>query len=277
MPAAWARRWPGAGAADHAAEGQQPGGRRLGHPRRGRRHPARAARRRRAAGHPGARLGRGLRRPRAAGAPRARADRRRRGHAGRDAPRGRGRARGGRLRTRSALEAKEGLALLNGTQLSTALALEGLFRAETLLGTAITAGALSVEGLAGSYTPFDDRIHAARGLPPQREVAARFRAPADRQRDPLQPRGLRPRAGSLRRALHAAGLRRRRSDAGACARVLEAEANGVSDNPLVFGEDVLSGGNFHAAPSASSRTSWRSPSRNSAACRSAASTCWRAG
>jgi histidine ammonia-lyase len=146
------------------------------------------------------------------------------------------------------LEAKEGLALLNGTQLSTALALEGLFRAENLLGTAITAGALSIEGLAGSYTPFDDRIHAARGLATQREVAARFRrlltdseihsshVDCDRVQDPYAVRCMPQVFGAV-----AATLRHARE-------VLEAEANGVSDNPLVFDEDVLSGGNFHAAP-----------------------------
>jgi histidine ammonia-lyase len=146
------------------------------------------------------------------------------------------------------LAAKEGLALLNGTQLSLALAIDGLFRAETLLGTAITAGALSVEGLAGSYTPFDDRIHAARGLAPQRAMAARFRellteseihsghADCDRVQDPYSVRCMPQVYGAV-----AATLRHARE-------VLGAEANGVSDNPLVFGEDVLSGGNFHAAP-----------------------------
>jgi histidine ammonia-lyase len=146
------------------------------------------------------------------------------------------------------LEAKEGLALLNGTQLSTALAIEGLFRAETLLGTAIAAGALSVEGLAGSYTPFDDRIHAARGLAPQRDVAARFRAlltdseihsshvGCDRVQDPYAVRCMPQVFGAVAATL------------GHAREVLEAEANGVSDNPLVFGADVLSGGNFHAAP-----------------------------
>jgi histidine ammonia-lyase len=146
------------------------------------------------------------------------------------------------------LEAKEGLALLNGTQLSTALAIEGLFRAETLLGTAITAGALSVEGLAGSYTPFDDRIQAARGLAPQREVAARFRrlltdseihsshVDCDRVQDPYAVRCMPQVYGAV-----AATLAHARE-------VLEAEANGVSDNPLVFDDEVLSGGNFHAAP-----------------------------
>ena len=146
------------------------------------------------------------------------------------------------------LEAKEGLALLNGTQLSTALAIEGLFRGETLLGTAITSGALSVEGLAGSYTPFDDRIHAARGLAPQREVATRFRrlltdseihsshVACDRVQDPYAVRCMPQVFGAVAATL------------GHAREVLEAEANGASDNPLVFGEDVLSGGNFHAAP-----------------------------
>lgn len=151
-------------------------------------------------------------------------------------------------RTPVELEAKEGLALLNGTQLSTALAIEGLFRAEALLGTSITAGALSVEALAGSYTPFDDRIHAARGLAPQREVAARFRelltdseihashVDCDRVQDPYAVRCMPQVFGAVAATI------------GHAREVLEAEANGVSDNPLVFGEDVLSGGNFHAAP-----------------------------
>lgn len=146
------------------------------------------------------------------------------------------------------LEAKEGLALLNGTQLSTALALEGLFQAENLLGASVTAGALSVEGLAGSYTPFDDRIHAARRLVPQREIAARFRRlltdseihasheSCDRVQDPYSVRCMPQVLGAVDATLAHARA------------VLEAEANGVSDNPLVFDDDVLSGGNFHAAP-----------------------------
>jgi histidine ammonia-lyase len=146
------------------------------------------------------------------------------------------------------LETKEGLALLNGTQLSAALAIEGLFRAEGLLSTAITTGAMSVEGLAGSFTPFDDRIHVVRGLPPQRQVAARFRAlltdseihsshaDCDRVQDPYAVRCMPQVYGAV-----AATLAHARE-------VLEAEANGVSDNPLVFAEEVLSGGNFHAAP-----------------------------
>jgi histidine ammonia-lyase len=68
------------------------------------------------------------------------------------------------------LQAKEGLALLNGTQLSLALALEGLMRAERLLDAAIVCCAITVEGLAGSHSPFDDRIQRASRLPGQIEV-----------------------------------------------------------------------------------------------------------
>ncbi len=146
------------------------------------------------------------------------------------------------------LEAKEGLALLNGTQASTALALEGYRLADLLLDTAIVAGSLTVEGLAGSFAPFDPRIHAARGLAGQTRIAARFRQwlthseinasheDCDRVQDPYAVRCMPQVMGAVADTLaHAAG-------------VLEAEANGVSDNPLVFGDDVLSGGNFHAAP-----------------------------
>lgn len=146
------------------------------------------------------------------------------------------------------LEAKEGLALLNGTQVSAALAIEGLARCETLLGTAITAGALTIEGLAGSYTPFDARIHEARNLKSQQDVAARFRdllteseihrdhAACDRVQDPYAVRCMPQVYGAVAETLDHAW------------RVLSAECNAVSDNPLIFGEDVLSGGNFHAEP-----------------------------
>jgi len=146
------------------------------------------------------------------------------------------------------LEAKEGLALLNGTQVSTALAIEGWRLADRLLAASITAGALSVDGLAGSFVPFDARIHEARGLAGQQAVAARFRrlldgseiheshVNCDRVQDPYAVRCMPQVFGAVADTLsHAAG-------------VLEAEANGVSDNPLVFGDDVLSGGNFHAEP-----------------------------
>ncbi len=151
---------------------------------------------------------------------------------------------------RLVLGPKEGLALLNGTQVSTALALEGLFAAEDLLIGSIVSGAMAVDAALGSRAPFDARIHEARGQPAQVAIAAAFRAVlgeseigrshenCDRVQDPYSLR-CQPQVG------------------GAClqqvqdaARVLGIEANGVSDNPLVFGAEgeVLSGGNFHAEP-----------------------------
>ena len=146
------------------------------------------------------------------------------------------------------LEAKEGLALLNGTQLSAALAIEGLLRAQNLLHSAIVVGALTVDALAGSYTPFDARIHSARGLPGQNHVAECFRRlltdseikrsheNCDRVQDPYAVRCMPQVLGAVADTLTHARL------------VLQAECNGVSDNPLIFGEEILSGGNFHAAP-----------------------------
>ncbi|MFN3565024.1 MAG: histidine ammonia-lyase [Burkholderiaceae bacterium] len=150
-----------------------------------------------------------------------------------------------------ALEAKEGLALLNGTQVSTAIALRGLLRAEQVFAAAVVAGALSVDAAKGSDDPFDERIQRVRGHVGQIEVARLYR-------------GLL--AGSAIRASHRFGddrvqdpysLRCQPQVMGAClelirnaAATLLAEANAVSDNPLVFAEDgaVLSGGNFHAEP-----------------------------
>ena len=146
------------------------------------------------------------------------------------------------------LEAKEGLALLNGTQLSAALAVEGTLQADNLMHSAIVVGALTVDALAGSYTPFDARIHAARGLAGQIYVAECFRKVltdseirrshenCDRVQDPYAVRCMPQVLGAV-------------ADTVTHARdVLEAECNGVSDNPLIFGQDILSGGNFHAAP-----------------------------
>ncbi|PZN32933.1 MAG: histidine ammonia-lyase [Proteobacteria bacterium] len=147
-----------------------------------------------------------------------------------------------------ALEAKEGLALINGTQLSLALALEGLLRAQRLLDSAIVIGALTVDGLAGSYTPFDARIHEASRSPHQMEVARRFRLlltesaihrdheNCDRVQDPYAVRCMPQVFGAVEGVLDHARA------------VLGAAINGVSDNPLIFGEDILSGGNFHAEP-----------------------------
>jgi histidine ammonia-lyase len=146
---------------------------------------------------------------------------------------------------------KEGLALLNGTQVSTALALHGLFATRNLFAAALVAGAMSVDAAMGSDTPFDERIHVLRGQPGQIEVAAIYR-------------GLL--AGSEIRASHLTGddkvqdpysLRCQPQVMGACldvmngaARTLLVEANGVTDNPLVFPgtDESLSGGNFHAEP-----------------------------
>ena len=153
------------------------------------------------------------------------------------------------------LAPKEGLALLNGTQVSTALAIHGLFQIENAFAAAMVAGAMSVDAAMGSDTPFDARIHELRGQPGQIRTGEIYRALL---------------AGSQIRNSHLVGddkvqdpysLRCQPQVMGACldvmqsaARTLEIEANGVTDNPLVFpgigngADEVLSGGNFHAEP-----------------------------
>jgi histidine ammonia-lyase len=145
------------------------------------------------------------------------------------------------------LGAKEGLALLNGTQVSTALALDGLHRAQRVFEAALIAGAMSVDAALGSDVPFEPRINQVRGHPGQQRVAERLH-------------GLL--AGSAIRASHLQcervqdpySLRCQPQVMGPCLELLEEaratllrEANGVSDNPLVFPSDgaILSGGNFH--------------------------------
>lgn len=148
------------------------------------------------------------------------------------------------------LEPKEGLALLNGTQVSTALALAAVFRTENILAAALAAGAMSSDAIKGSDTPFDKRIQSVRGHGGQIAVA-----------------------GVLRELMHGSEIRASHLDCprvqdpysircqpqvvGACldvlrhvCSVLETEANAVTDNPLVFADSraVLSGGNFHAEP-----------------------------
>lgn len=149
-----------------------------------------------------------------------------------------------------ALEPKEGLALVNGTQVSTALALAGLFAAEDLLSAAVMAGAMSVEAIAGSHVPFDERIHAIRGQRGQQILAGAYRrilrgsqivashVDCGRVQDPYCMR--------CQPQVMGACLDVMRSAAG----VLEIEANAVTDNPLVFPDsgDILSGGNFHGEP-----------------------------
>ena len=146
---------------------------------------------------------------------------------------------------------KEGLALLNGTQVSTALALAGLFAAEDVFAAALLAGAMSTDALMGSDTPFDPRIHALRGQPGQIATAASLRALMQ---------------GSEIRASHREGDEKVQDPYSfrcqpqvmgavldvitASARTLHIEAGAVTDNPLIFPEtdEVLSGGNFHAEP-----------------------------
>lgn len=149
------------------------------------------------------------------------------------------------------LEAKEGLALINGTQVSAALALHALFSFEPVLESALVIGALTVDAARGSDGPFDPRIHALRGQPGQIDVAVYYRELLE---------------GSAIRKSHLDGddrvqdpycLRCQPQVVGACldqlrhaALVLLREANAVTDNPLVFPDDgaMISGGNFHAEP-----------------------------
>ncbi|MBD8679871.1 histidine ammonia-lyase [Sphingomonas sp. CFBP 13720] len=148
------------------------------------------------------------------------------------------------------LVAKEGLALLNGTQFSTAQALAGLFEAERVFAASLVAGALSVEAARGSDTPFDPRIHALRGHRGQAEVAGALgalvrgsaireshRTDDPRVQDPYCLRCQPQVMGAVLDLLRQAGT------------TLGIEANAVSDNPLIVTNDeVLSGGNFHAEP-----------------------------
>ena len=148
------------------------------------------------------------------------------------------------------LDAKEGLALINGTQVSTALALAGLFRAHRAAQAALITGALSTDAAMGSSAPFHPDIHTLRGHKGQIDTAAALRALL---------------SGSVIRESHLDGdervqdpycIRCQPQVDGACldllrsvGRTLEIEANAVTDNPLVLSDDsVVSGGNFHAEP-----------------------------
>jgi histidine ammonia-lyase len=148
------------------------------------------------------------------------------------------------------LSAKEGLALINGTQVSTALALAGLFRAHRASQSALITGALSTDAAMGSSAPFHPDIHTLRGHKGQIDAAASLRALLE---------------GSVIRESHITGdervqdpycIRCQPQVDGACldilrqaARTLEIEANAVTDNPLVLADNsVVSGGNFHAEP-----------------------------
>ncbi len=147
------------------------------------------------------------------------------------------------------LAPKEGLALLNGTQVSTALALRGLFAAEDGFAAAVAAGALSVDAAAGSDAPFDARIHELRGHTGQRDVARHYVTLLDGseiRRSHLEndPRVQDPYSLRCQPQVMGACLEQLRYAAG----ILETEASAVTDNPLVIGDEILSGGNFHGEP-----------------------------
>jgi histidine ammonia-lyase len=146
---------------------------------------------------------------------------------------------------------KEGLALLNGTQVSTALALQGLFAIERCFLAALVTGALSTDAIAGSDTPFHEGIHRLRRQPGQIAVAAALRAlmaDSDIRRSHLadDPRVQDPYSIRCQPQVMGAAL----DVINQAARMLAAETNAVTDNPLVFADtgEVLSGGNFHAEP-----------------------------
>jgi histidine ammonia-lyase len=149
-----------------------------------------------------------------------------------------------------ALGPKEGIALLNGTQISTAVALDALFTGERVFASALISGALSVDALKGSVAAFDPRLHDVRGQPGQIAVAAVLKSLLE---------------GSPINASHADcgkvqdpySFRCQPQVMGACldvmrsaSRTLEIEANAVTDNPIVFpdADEAVSGGNFHAQP-----------------------------
>lgn len=148
------------------------------------------------------------------------------------------------------LAAKEGLALLNGTQVSAALALVGLFRAGDVFLAALVAGAMSVDAAKGSDVPFDPRIAASRPHPGQIWCAEAYR-------ELLAGSAIRHSHIECKKVQDPYSLRCQPQVMGACfdhirfvQEVLVREANATTDNPLVFAEtgDVLSGGNFHAEP-----------------------------
>ncbi len=148
------------------------------------------------------------------------------------------------------LAPKEGLALLNGTQVSTALALAAVFRTEHVLSAALIAGAMSSDAIKGSDTPFDKRIQSVRGHGGQIAVAGVLR-------ELMHGSDIRASHLECDRVQDPYSIRCQPQVMGACldvmrhvCSVLETEANAVTDNPLVFTESraVLSGGNFHAEP-----------------------------
>lgn len=145
------------------------------------------------------------------------------------------------------LAAKEGLALLNGLQVSTAICLDAYYKTENIFELAVLAGALSTDAAKGSDIPFDSRIHEARGYKAQIEVASKYRAllkgseirashiDCTRVQDPYSLRCQPQIMGAVLQQMNFV------------AETLEVEINAVSDNPLIFADngEILSGGNFH--------------------------------
>jgi len=145
---------------------------------------------------------------------------------------------------------KEGLALINGTQMSTAVALDALFAGERVFAAALGAGAMSVDALKGSVKPFDARVSALRGQPGQIRVAAALRGLLDGS-------GIVASHGRCGRVQDPYSFRCQPQVMGAAldlldhaARTLTIEAGAVTDNPIVFPDEdsAISGGNFHAEP-----------------------------
>ncbi|MDA1194881.1 MAG: histidine ammonia-lyase [Planctomycetota bacterium] len=151
------------------------------------------------------------------------------------------------------LSFKEGLALVNGMQVTLAIALFALEQAERLVRTADVAAALTCEALAGRSSAFDARIHKARRQAGQQESAKRLRgllagsqlvdAPVEsipgKRKAPQDAYGIR-----CAPQVHGASI----DGIGFARGVFEREIDAVTDNPLVFGKDILSGGNFHGQP-----------------------------
>ena len=148
------------------------------------------------------------------------------------------------------LRPKEGLALINGTQVSTAIALAAVFRTEHVLAAALISGAMALDAIKGSDTPFDARVQDVRGQPGQIAIAEALRGLTEGS-------DIRASHRDCKRVQDPYSIRCQPQVMGACLDVLRhvadtltIEANAVSDNPLVFPEegDILSGGNFHAEP-----------------------------
>lgn len=147
------------------------------------------------------------------------------------------------------LESKEGLALINGTHMMCAIGALALADIDRILAAATVSTAMAFDACRASHAPLDERLHAVRNQPGQNQIAAALRAlladseiaPAHLENDPRvqDPYSLRAAPQVLGAAVDQINHVRR---------TIEAELGAVSDNPLVFGDDIVSGGNFHGMP-----------------------------